>query len=85
MITTKKQAVQFLTTMQRVYPLIHPEDDCIAIKYCNGVRVFNDEQRDYLNKRFDEVYEILDDPCGIIVQEIRPKMAMFNLVKYKTK
>ena len=85
MINTKEQAIQFLTTMQYLYPLLNPEDDPIDVEDCDGNRVINDEQRDYLNKCFDEVYDVLDDPCEIIVQKIRPKMAMFNLVKYKSK
>ena len=82
MITTKDQAIQFLTTMQYLYPLYHPEDDPMNIENANGNRVFNDEQCKYLNDRFNEVYKVLHDPCGIIVHEIRPTMTMFNLIKY---
>ena len=82
MITTKDQAIQFLTTMQYLYPLFHPEDDPTNIVDQNGNTVFNDEQCKYLNDRFNEVYEVLHDPCGIIVHEIRPTMTMFNLIKY---
>lgn len=78
MITTKDQAIQFLTTMQHLYPLFHPEDRPADIVDDEGNRVFNDDQCKYLDGRFDEVYKVLHDPCGIIVHEIRPAMPMFN-------
>tara|TARA_R110002126_G_scaffold269402_1_gene413128 strand:+ start:50 stop:292 length:243 start_codon:yes stop_codon:yes gene_type:complete len=79
MITTKDQAIQFLTTMQYLYPLFHPEDNPSDIVDDEDNRVFNDDQCKYLDDRFDEVYKVLHDPCGIIVHEIRPTMTMFNL------
>jgi hypothetical protein len=39
---------------------------------------FSDDQVKYLTERFDECYKLLDDPCGIILGEIRPTMTMFN-------
>ena len=74
MITTKNQAIQFLTTMQYLYPLLHPEDDPTTIEDYTGNRVFNNEQCKYLNARLNEVYEVLPDPCNIILDYIRPKM-----------
>ena len=79
MITTKDQAIQFLTTMQYLYPLFHPEDHPSDIVDDEDNRVFNDAQCKYLDDRFDEVYKVLHDPCGTIVHQIRPKMTMFNL------
>ena len=73
MITTKNQAIQFLTTMQHLFPLVHPEDDLTQIN-----PPFSDDQVDYLNARFNECYEILPDPCDTILTEIRPTMPMFN-------
>ena len=73
MITTKDQAIQFLTTMQQLYPFVHPEDDLTQIN-----PPFSDDQVDYLNARFNECYEILPDPCDTILTEIRPKMQFFN-------
>jgi len=73
MITTKNQAIQFLTTMQQLFPLVHPEDDLTQIN-----PPFSDDQVKYLNARFNECYEILPDPCSTILNEIRPKMPMFN-------
>ena len=73
MITTKDQAIQFLTTMQQLFPFVHPEDDLTKIE-----PPFTPEQVSYLNARFNECYEILPDPCDIILTEIRPKMTMFN-------
>ena len=73
MITTKDQAIQFLTTMQQLYPFVHPEDDLTQIN-----PPFSDDQVDYLNARFNECYEILPDPCDTILTEIRPTMPMFN-------
>ena len=78
MITTKNQAIQFLTTMQYLYPLYHPEDDPKNIENASGNRVFNDEQCKYLEDRFDEVYEVLPDPCLSILEDIRPLMTMFK-------
>jgi len=78
MITTKDQAIQFLTTMQYLYPLFHPEDDPMNIENASGNRVFNDEQVAYLNARFGEVYEVLPDPCLSILEDIRPLMTMFK-------
>ena len=73
MITTKNQAIQFLTTMQQLFPFVHPEDDLTQIN-----PPFSDDQVKYLNARFDECYEILPDPCDTILTEIRPTMTMFN-------
>ena len=73
MITTKNQAIQFLTTMQHLHPNVHPEDDLNQIN-----PPFSDDQVKFLDDRFDECYTLLDDPCGIILDEIRPKMTMFN-------
>ena len=44
MIKTEDQAIQFLTTMQYLYPLFHPEDDPMVIEDYNGNRTFNDSQ-----------------------------------------
>lgn len=73
MITTKDQAIQFLTTMQQLFPFVHPEDDLTQIN-----PPFSDDQVKYLNARFNECYEILPDPCSTILNEIRPTMTMFN-------
>jgi hypothetical protein len=73
MITTKNQAIQFLTTMQQLFPFVHPEDDLTQIE-----PPFTDEQAKYLTNCFDQCYEVLPDPCGTILNEIRPKMQMFN-------
>ena len=43
-----------------------------------GSREFNDEQCEYLSKRLDEVYNILSDPCGVVHEQIRPKMKMWR-------
>ncbi len=69
MITTKNQAIQFLTTMQHLYPFVHPEDDLTLID-----PPFTPEQVKYLNNCFNQCYEILPDPCGTILDEIRHKM-----------
>ena len=73
MITTKNQAIQFLTTMQQLFPFVHPEDDLTQIN-----PPFSDDQVKYLNARFNECYEILPDPCSTILNEIRPTMTIFN-------
>ena len=73
MITTKDQAIQFLTTMQQLFPFVHPEDDLTQIN-----PPFSDDQVKYLNARFNECYEILPDPCSTILNEIRPTMTIFN-------
>ena len=73
MITTKDQAIQFLTTMQTLFPLVHPEDVLTEIN-----PPFTDDQVKYLTARFDECYEIFEDPCDIILNVIRPTMPFFN-------
>ena len=78
MITTKNQAIQFLTTMQQLYPFVHPEDDCKNIIDDEYNRVFSDDQVKYLNDSFNQCYEVLPDPCDTILTEIRPTMSMFN-------
>ena len=78
MITTKNQAIQFLTTMQQLYPLLHPEDNPADFKYTTGERVFSDNQVKYLNDSFNQCYTLLPDPCDIILNVIRPKMPLFN-------
>jgi len=78
MITTEDQAIQFLTTMQHLFPIVHPEDYMNQIVNRHKERAFDDNQVEYLNDRFDEVYEILDDPCKTILEDIRPQMKQFN-------
>ena len=78
MIKTKDQAIQFLTTMQYLFPLVHPEDYMCKVVDKHGDRTFNDEQVNYLYDRFNEVYDILPDPCKVVLDDIRPKMEMFN-------
>ncbi len=73
MITTKDQAIQFLTTMQQLFPYVHPEDDLTQID-----PLFTPEQIKYLDARFEECYIMLPDPCDTILNEIRPTMPMFN-------
>ena len=73
MITTKNQAIQFLTTMQQLFPYVHPEDDFNQIN-----PPFSVDQVKYLEDCFDQVYTILDDPCDIILNVIRPTMPLFN-------
>ena len=73
MLTTKNQAIQFLTTMQHLCPFVHPEDDLTQIN-----PAFSKSQIKFLTERFDECYTLLPDPCGTILDEIRPKMTMFN-------
>ena len=73
MITTKDQAIQFLTTMQQLYPFVHPEDDLTQIE-----PPFTPDQVKYLNDSFNQCYEILPDPCDTILTEIRPTMPKFN-------
>jgi len=74
MLTTKHQAIQFLTTMQHLHPHIHPEDDFAKMNY----PTFSDDQVKFLTERFTECYTLLPDPCETILTEIRPKMTMFN-------
>ena len=54
-------------------PFVHPEDDLTQIN-----PAFSKSQIKFLDARFDECYTLLDDPCGTILDEIRPKMTMFN-------
>jgi len=78
MIKTEDQAIQFLTTLQYLYPLFHPDDDPMDVVNDNGYKEFNDEQCEYLSKRLDEVYNILSDPCDVVYNQIRPKMEMWS-------
>jgi len=78
MIKTEDQAIQFLTTLQYLYPLFHPDDDPMDVINNEGSREFNDEQCEYLSKRLDEVYNILSDPCCVVHEQIRPKMKMWR-------
>jgi hypothetical protein len=78
MLTTKDQAIQFLTTMQYLHPYLHPEDDCGDYIDDDHNQVFTDDQAKYLNDSFNECYTLLTDPCETIITEIRPKMTMFN-------
>ena len=52
MITTKNQAIQFLTTMQHLCPFVHPEDDLTQIN-----PAFSKSQIKFLDERFDECYD----------------------------
>jgi hypothetical protein len=78
MLTTKDQAIQFLTTMQYLHPYLHPEDDCGDYIDDDHNQVFTDDQVKFLTERFTECYTLLPDPCETILTEIRPKMTMFN-------
>jgi len=78
MITTKDQAIQFLTTMQHLYPYVHPEDDCKNIIDDQYNRVFTDDQVKYLNDSFNQCYTLLTDPCYTIITQIRPTIPKFN-------
>ena len=49
MITTKDQAIQFLTTMQYLHPYLHPEDDCKNVIDDDHNQAFTDDQVKYLN------------------------------------
>ena len=73
MITTKDQAIQFLTTMQQLFPWLHPEDDLTQIE-----PPFTPEQIEYIEHCFNRCYAVLPDPCDTILTEIRPKMQFFN-------
>ena len=73
-IKTIDQAKSFLTTLQVLYPLVHPEEDMKCIEDHNGNRVFNNIQIKYLTDRFTECYTQLDDPCEYILNEVRPNL-----------
>lgn len=80
-ITTPEQAKQFLTTMQFLYPLMHPSDKPSDIVNDQGKQVFSPEQCEYLDWRFTECYDILPDPCDYILKQVRPHMQMFQTPK----
>jgi hypothetical protein len=77
-ITTEFEAKQFLTTMQVLFPLLHPESDpCDYYDKDTNKPWFSQEQCEYIEDRFEECYEILPDPCDFILTEVRPKMSQF--------
>ena len=77
-ITTESQAKQFLTTMQVLFPLLHPESDpCDYYSKDSNGPVFTQEQGEYIDQRFEECYALVTDPCEFILTEVRPKMSQF--------
>lgn len=75
MITTKDQAKQFLTTLCYLSPAFHLEDDPKIIEDGNGNRVFNDVQCTYISDRLNEVYDILADPCAVMLRIIESEIS----------
>ena len=77
-ITTESQAKQFLTTMQVLFPLLHPESDpCDFYDRETSKPVFTQEQCEYIDQRFEECYALMSDPCEFILTEVRPNMSQF--------
>lgn len=81
-ITTESQAKSFLTTMQHLFPLLHPQSDpCDFYHQETNKPVFTQEQCEYIDARFEECFDIMPDPCSFILNEVRPKMPMFMTPK----
>jgi hypothetical protein len=79
-IVNKAGAEWFLTRLHADGLLFHPEDraeDIITCCPCPSeggpdvyVPTFTPEEAKQLNDRMEEVYEVLDDPCQYILDEV---------------
>jgi hypothetical protein len=75
-ITTKKEGEDFFRQLHKDNLLYHPEDsahDIIEVtpgtidETCN---TFSLAEADELDKRMDEVFDVLDDPCEFILDNL---------------
>ncbi len=73
-IKTEKEAKKFLKKFYEVYPNVHPEDEMSQIVNAKDhSRTFTDEQVIEIHERIDEIYSLLSDPCGYIINELQTK------------
>ena len=68
-IHREDQAKEFFNKLYKDGLLYHPEDDAYDICTIEGPYFTNDEA-DLLNARMDEIWGILDDPCGYVLELI---------------
>jgi len=73
-ITNNKEAVQFLYQLKTDNLLFHPEDNPRQVCYYNrktktDIRLFNNEECDYLDQRIKELYQFIQDPCQLIFNQ----------------
>lgn len=82
-IHSKEDAELYLRCLFETDTLYHPEDnaeDIIIASPCPSsggptqyVEFFTEKEAKLLNKRMDEVWDYLDDPCGYILETFYPE------------
>jgi hypothetical protein len=65
-LTTLSQCEGFFSCLFNDGLLFHPEDDPSIVVTDQG-ELFNDEEVRALRQRINEVYELMDDPCKLIL------------------
>jgi len=79
-ITSVDSAKKFYLQLANDDLLFHPEDDprdvcdAGAIHSDSFVPTFTEEEAEQLEKRVEETYEYLNDPCEYILTEIYPHL-----------
>ena len=71
-IHREDQAKGFLNKLYKDGFMYHPEDDAHDIITENG-ELFTADEADLLNERMDEVWGVLDNPCGYVLELITQK------------
>lgn len=73
-ITCESDAQGFFFELHQTGRLFHPEDDpATVISGASGDYLFTPDQCDQLRARIDEVYAVMDDPCGYILTLTNPE------------
>ena len=69
-LLNKDMCEKFITSLYTNNKLFHFDDDPSEQTDKNGNTLFTVEECELLNKRIDEIFEILDDPYELAVQLI---------------
>ena len=78
-IKTKEEAASFLIDLYKNDELYHPESDAEDIvmvdrdNFLSNVtesRLFNDVEAKKLNRAMDQIYKVMHDPCGFILEVV---------------
>ncbi len=68
-IETEEDMVMFFDSLNNSKLLYHPEDSPYTVMSSEG-RVFTNEECEYLEKRIKEVYDVCNDPCKYLFNNL---------------
>lgn len=80
-IQTEADAEGFFFCLEQDDKLFHPEDDPATVINAHG-RVFTDDEAQLLRLRIAEVYGVMDDPCGYILDLLDKNIATDDTRSY---